>query len=57
MKTEFNIIIIVTLLASTTLFLIYQNLDETPKVMSFEKYSNKLVQINELSKNYKDNLE
>ena len=52
MKTEFNIIIIMILLASFTLFLIYQNPDETPKSISFEKHSNELVQMNQLSKKY-----
>jgi len=52
MKTEFRIITVVALLISVTLFLIYQNPDETPKSTSFEKYSNKLVSINELSKKY-----
>ena len=52
MKTEFKIIIIMTILVSTTLFLIYQNPDESPKSMSFEKYSDEIVQINENSKKY-----
>lgn len=39
-------------LSSVTLFLIYQNPDETPKSISFEKHSNQLVQMNQLSKKY-----
>ena len=52
MKTEFNVIIIMTILVSVSLFLIYQNPDESPKSLSFEKYSNKILQINENSKKY-----
>ncbi len=51
MKIEFKIIVIMTFLVSSTLFLIYQNPD-SPKSISFEKHSNELVQINELSKKY-----
>ena len=40
------------LLTSITLFLIYQNPDDTPKSLSFEKHSDELVQINEKSKKY-----
>lgn len=53
MKIEFYAIIAITLLTASILFLIYHNPDETPKSMSFEKHSNELVQINELSKKYK----
>jgi len=52
MKTELYIITIMALLTSATLFLIYQNPDESPKSSSFEKYSNELLQINEKSKKY-----
>jgi hypothetical protein len=52
MKIEFKIIIVMALLVSATLFLIYQNPDETPKSTSFEKHSSELVEINELSKKY-----
>ena len=52
MKIEFNIIIILILLTSATLFLIYQNPDDTPNSLSFEKHSDDLVQINEKSKKY-----
>lgn len=52
MKIEFNIIVILILLTSTTLFLIYQNPDDTPNSSSFEKHSDDLVQINENSKKY-----
>ena len=52
MKTKFYTIIIIALLASSILFLIYQNPYETPKSASFEKHSNELVQMNELSKKY-----
>ena len=41
-----------TILVSVSLFLIYQNPDESPKSLSFEKYSNKILQINENSKKY-----
>lgn len=41
-----------TILASATLFLIYQNPADSPKSLSFEKYSNEIVQINEQSKKY-----
>lgn len=40
------------ILASATLFLIYQNPADSPKSLSFEKYSNEIVQINEQSKKY-----
>ena len=43
------------LLTSTTLFLIYQNPDDTPKSLSFEKHSNEIFQINENSKKYQLN--
>lgn len=52
MKFEYGIILIMALLVSTTLFLIYQNPDETPSSMSLEKYSGEIVQINEISKKY-----
>ena len=52
MKTEFYIIIIMVLLTSATFFLIYQNPNDTPKLTSFEKHSDELVQLNELSKKY-----
>jgi len=52
MKTEFNIILIMIILASATLFLIYQNPDQTPKSLSLEKYSSEIAQINEKSKKY-----
>jgi len=40
------------ILASATLFLIYQNPDQTPKSLSLEKYSSEIAQINEKSKKY-----
>ena len=40
------------ILASATLFLIYQNPNESPKSLSFEKYSDEIVQINEKSEKY-----
>ena len=40
------------ILVPVTLFQIYQNPDDSPKSISFEKYSNELVQMNELSKKY-----
>ena len=40
------------LLVSTILFLIYQNPDDTPNSLSFEKYSDEIFQINENSKKY-----
>ena len=52
MKHEFQIIAIMIILASSTLFLIYQNPNDVPKSLSFEKDSNELVQLNELSKKY-----
>ena len=52
MKSEFNVILIMILLTSTTLFLIYQNPNETPKSLSFEKHSDEIFQINEKSKKY-----
>jgi len=56
MKTEFRLILVMSILVSATLFLIYQNPDETPKSLVFEKYSNELVQINEQSKKYLDDV-
>jgi len=53
MKTEFNIIIVMALLVSAVLILVSQNPNETPKLLSFEKYSNDIVEINEKSKKYK----
>ena len=52
MKTEFRIIVIMILLASSILFLIYQNPTDTPKSVSFEKHSSELVEMNQLSKKY-----
>ncbi len=52
MKTEFQIIMIMILLVSASLFLISQNPDDTPKSSSFDKYSDEIVQINEKSKKY-----
>ena len=52
MKTEFNILIIMTVLVSATLFLIHQNPDEIPQSMAFQKYSNEIIQIDEKSKEY-----
>ncbi len=52
MKTEFNIILILIILIPATLFLIYQNPDQTPKSLSLEKYSGEIVQINEQAKKY-----
>jgi len=52
MKFEYSIIIIMILLVSMILFLIYQNPDDTPKSLSFEKYSDEIFQINENSKKY-----
>jgi len=52
MKTEYKIIIIMIFLSSSTLFLIYQNPDESPKFKSFEKYSDDIIQINQESKKY-----
>ena len=40
------------ILASATLFLIVQNPNETPKSLSFEKYADEIVLINEKSKKY-----
>ena len=52
MKTEYKIIAIMIFLASSTLFLIYQNPNESPKSKSFEKHSDEIVQINEKLKKY-----
>ena len=52
MKIEFTILVVMVFLVSTTLFLIYQNPNESPKSMSFEKYSDEIFQINENSKKY-----
>lgn len=52
MKTEYLVIIIMALLASSALFLISQNPDESPKLRSFEKYSDEIIQINQESKKY-----
>ena len=52
MKTEFKIILILLILVPITLFLIYQNPEESPKSLSFEQHSNEIVQINEQSKKY-----
>ena len=59
MKTEIKIIVVMIFLACSILFLISQNPSETPKSTSFEKYSEKLVQINKLSQKYHsaDNLQ
>ena len=52
MNTAFSVILIMALLTSATLFLIYQNPDEIPKLLSFEKDSREISQINEESKGY-----
>ena len=52
MKTEYNIIVVMIFLASSALFLISQNPDESPKSRSFEKYSDDIIQINQESKKY-----
>ena len=52
MKTEFQIIMIMILLVSASLFFISQNPNDTPKSSSFDKYSDELFQINEKSKKY-----
>lgn len=52
MKIEFKIIIIMMILVPATLFLIYQNPEESPKHASFEKYSHEILHINEKSKKY-----
>ena len=52
MKIEFKIIIIMLILVPVTMFLIYQNPNDSPKSLSFEKYSDEIVQINENSKKY-----
>jgi len=52
MKLEYGIIITVGIFASISLGLIISDPDETPKSLSFEKYSDKLVQINKLSQKY-----
>ena len=53
MKTEFNIILFMIILVPATLFLIYQNPDQTPKSLSLEKHSSEIVQINEQAKKYR----
>ncbi len=53
MKTEFGIIVLVAIIASATLFFIYQNPNEIPKSMSFKKQTSEIIQINENSKKYK----
>ena len=52
MKVEILAITAVALLVVSILVLIAQSPEESPKSMSFEKYSEELVQINELSKKY-----
>ena len=52
MKTEYKIIAVMMVLISSTLFLISQNPNESPKSRSFEKYSNDIIQINQESKKY-----
>ncbi len=52
MKTEYKIIAIMILLSFSILFLILQNLYESPKTKSFERYSDEILQINEESKKY-----
>ena len=51
MRNRFLIVIMV-LLVSFTLFLIYQNPDETPESLALEKHSDEIVQVNEESKIY-----
>lgn len=52
MKIEFQMIMIMILLVSASLFLISQNPNDTPKSSSFEKYSGEIFQINEKLKKY-----
>jgi len=52
MKTEYKIIATMAILVSSVLLLIYQNPDEIPKVTSFEKDSEEIVTLNQISKNY-----
>ena len=52
MKTELSIIITMAILASMSMFLIYQNPDEIPQSMLLQKHSNEIVQINGESKNF-----
>lgn len=52
MKTEYKIIAVMMVLISSTLFLISQNPNESPKSRSFEKYSEDIIQINQESKKY-----
>ncbi|QLH04262.1 hypothetical protein C5F49_02235 [Nitrosopumilus oxyclinae] len=52
MKTEHKIILVMIFLTSSTLVLIYQNPDGVPKSISFEKHSDDLVAMNQLSKKY-----
>lgn len=52
MKTEHKIILLMIFLTFSILFLIYQNPNDIPKSKSFEKHSDELVAINQLSKKY-----
>lgn len=52
MKLEYGIIIAVGFFIFVSIVLIVSDPDENPKSTSFEKYSNELVQLNELSKKY-----
>ncbi|MCE2507378.1 MAG: hypothetical protein J4F36_13125 [Nitrosopumilaceae archaeon] len=52
MKTEYKIIATMAILVSSVLLLIYQNPDGIPKVTSFEKDSEEIVTLNQISKNY-----
>ena len=57
MKTEFNIIIIMAILISTTFFLIYRNPNEVPNSLLFQKYANEILHINEKSKSQLDDVQ
>lgn len=52
MKLEYWIIVLVGVFASFAMGFIISNPDEIPKLASFEKYSDELVTINQLSKKY-----
>lgn len=52
MKLEHGIIVVVGIFAAISMGLVVTNPDETPKSTSLEKYSEKLVQINKLSKKH-----
>ncbi len=52
MKLEYGIITVVGIFFFISIGVIMSNPDETPKAMSFEKHSDELVSINQLSKKY-----